>query len=79
MIKIPTTVKINGSIVWVQESPRGYVRVGQSCSDIPIEQKEAAEKLEGREAVEYWQSLMWTAFEIALKAERKRLKKGGLR
>lgn len=73
MITIPTSVKIQGQTVAVIESPRGYVAVGNSVSDVGVFEKSEALKLKGEEHVQKWQGYMYQAFERALKAERSRI------
>jgi hypothetical protein len=71
---IPKKVKIQGKLVNVNESPRGYVSVGQSGHDLNQQQKDEANALKGQEHIEKWQAFMWEAFEKALKKERHRMK-----
>lgn len=75
MKTIPDTVKIQGKIVRVGVSGRGYVYVGESSADMSIEKKMELQAIQPREAhIELWENEMYRLFEKALKLERKRLK-----
>lgn len=75
MKTIPKTVKIQGKIVQVEKSGRGYVYVGESLADMSIEKKMELQAIQPRELhIELWQKEMYRLFEKALKLERKRVK-----
>ncbi|MFW5794445.1 MAG: hypothetical protein ACOCV1_03070 [Bacillota bacterium] len=58
---IPDFVKIKGKRVFVYQSPRGYVEIGESVADI-------------KRSNDSWEDKMYGAFLEALRKEKKRLK-----
>jgi len=74
---IPQFVKINGSFVGVVESPRGWVRVGETTREMDQHRKNILTSQERRTGdTRPWQEEMQRLFERALLAEKARIKKG---
>jgi len=70
-MEIPKMVKIKHKIVNVFASGRGYVRVGDSYSDISDCEKSRYYKIkDSDEQIRYWQEIMYKCFERALKKAR---------
>lgn len=67
---IPTQVKIQGRIVLVEISGRGYVCVGESRFDIPEDTRIRIEAMSTEDHYKPWQEAMQVCFESALAAER---------
>jgi len=72
---IPETVKIQGNIVRVRCSGRGYVFVGESYAEIPPQEKRRINNMSYEEHFKPWQREIQKCFEKALRNERQRIKR----
>ncbi len=73
-MEIPNYVKINGRLIKVIESPRGYVTVGNTTEYMNANKKINLNALEGDEHINEWEKAMYKLFEKALEKERKNRK-----
>ncbi len=73
-MQIPNYVKINGRLVKVIVSQRGYVIIGNTIKAMNANKKINLNALEGDEHINEWEKAMYELFEKALEKERKNRK-----